>query len=177
MAPRLRHDNRMTLRHLKNQGGGTEPSPAFLLLATNDNDGKPAVRCSHSGPRWRGNTGRAGPARCHRAAGQECQGDRRRPATDFQRELEQIGASPAPHPKRWVSMLEGRAECSVSTSRWRPGASWERSAKDIWVCSSPRGTRKRITVRKLRYCNRSKPHSIGAPPEPAKADARRRSHA
>ncbi|MDI3212294.1 GPP34 family phosphoprotein [Arthrobacter sp. AL12] len=85
---------------------------AFLLLATNDNDGKPAV------PVFALRTTVAGAilAELDLLGAIELQGKNVRatgaaPQTDFQRELEQIRGKSRPHtPKRWVSMLEGRAE-------------------------------------------------------------------
>ena len=85
---------------------------AFLLLATNDNDGKPAV------PVFALRTTVAGAilAELDLLGAIELQGKNVRatgaaPQTDFQRELELIRGKSRPHtPKRWVSMLEGRAE-------------------------------------------------------------------
>ena len=85
---------------------------AFLLLATNDDDGKPAV------PVFALRTTVAGAilAELDLLGAIELQGKNVRatgsaPQTDFQRELELIRGKSRPHtPKRWVSMLEGRAE-------------------------------------------------------------------
>ena len=85
---------------------------AFLLLATNDNDGKPAV------PVFALRTTVAGAilAELDLLGAIELRGKNVRatgaaPQTDFRRELEQIRGKSRPHtPKRWVSMLEGRAE-------------------------------------------------------------------
>ncbi|WP_018775523.1 GOLPH3/VPS74 family protein [Arthrobacter sp. 131MFCol6.1] len=85
---------------------------AFLLLATNDKDGKPVV------PMYALRTTLAGAilAELDLIGAIELQGKLVRatgtaPETDFQRELELIRGKSRPHtPKRWVSMLEGRAE-------------------------------------------------------------------
>ena len=85
---------------------------AFLLLATNDNDGKPAV------PVFALRTTLAGAilAELELAGAIELQGKHVRATgtaapADYQHELELIRGKSRPHtPKRWVSMLEGRAE-------------------------------------------------------------------
>ncbi|MET3920896.1 GPP34 family phosphoprotein [Arthrobacter sp. UYEF20] len=85
---------------------------AFLLLATKDKDGKPEV------PVYALRTTLAGAilAELDLIGAIGLQGKRVRatgtaPQTDFQRELELIRGKSRPHtPKRWVSMLEGRAE-------------------------------------------------------------------
>jgi hypothetical protein len=85
---------------------------AFLLLATNDEDGKPAV------PVFALRTTLAGAilAELEQLGAIELQGKHVRatgaaPQTDYQHELELIRGKSRPHtPKRWVSMLEGRAE-------------------------------------------------------------------
>jgi hypothetical protein len=85
---------------------------AFLLLATNDQDGKPeakmyALRTTLAG---------AILAELELIGAIELRGKHVRatgttPQTDFQHELELIRGKSRPHtPKRWVSMLEGRAE-------------------------------------------------------------------
>ena len=85
---------------------------AFLLLATNDKDGTPevpvyALRTTLAGAILAeldliGAIGLQG--KLVRATGTA-------PQTDFQHELELIRGKSRPHtPKRWVSMLEGRAE-------------------------------------------------------------------
>ena len=84
---------------------------AFLLLATNDNDGKPAV------PVFALRTTLAGAilAELELGGAIALQGKHVRATgaaapTDFQHELELIRGKSRPHtPKRWVSMLEGRA--------------------------------------------------------------------
>ncbi|MGY4544120.1 hypothetical protein ACVWY0_004063 [Arthrobacter sp. UYNi723] len=84
---------------------------AFLLLATNDMNGKPEV------PVFALRTTVAGAilAELDLIGAIELQGKRIRatgdaPATDFQRELELIRGKSRPHtPKGWVGMLEGRA--------------------------------------------------------------------
>ena len=85
---------------------------AFLLLATNDKDGTPEV------PMYALRTTLAGAilAELELIGAIGLQGKRVRatgtaPQTDFQHELELIRGKSRPHtPKRWVSMLEGRAE-------------------------------------------------------------------
>ncbi len=85
---------------------------AFLLLATNDKDGKPAV------PVYALRTTLAGAilAELDLIGAISLQGKRVKatgtaPQTDLQHELELIRGKSRPHtPKRWVSMLEGRAE-------------------------------------------------------------------
>ncbi|WP_258803491.1 GOLPH3/VPS74 family protein [Pseudarthrobacter sp. NS4] len=85
---------------------------AFLLLATNDKDGKPEI------PVFALRTTLAGAilAELEMIGAIELQGKHVRatgatPATDLQRELELIRHKSRPHkPKRWVSILEGRAE-------------------------------------------------------------------
>lgn len=85
---------------------------AFLLLATNDRDGKPEV------PVFALRTTLAGAilAELDLIGAIALQGKRVRatgtaPETDFQHELDLIRGKSRPHtPKRWVSMLEGRAE-------------------------------------------------------------------
>lgn len=85
---------------------------AFLLLATNDTTGKPDV------PVFVVRTTVAGAilAELDLIGAIELQGKRveatgTTPATALQRELEIIRGKSRPHsPKRWVSMLEGRAE-------------------------------------------------------------------
>ncbi len=85
---------------------------AFLLLATNDHTGKPDV------PVFALRTTLAGAilAELDLVGAIELQGKRvhaagTSPDTDLQRELELIRGKSRPHtPKRWISMLEGRAE-------------------------------------------------------------------
>jgi Golgi phosphoprotein 3 (GPP34) len=85
---------------------------AFLLLATNDMNGKPEV------PVFALRTTVAGAilAELDLIGAIELQGKRVRatgaaPETDFQHELEVIRGKSRPHtPKGWVGMLEGRAE-------------------------------------------------------------------
>ena len=85
---------------------------AFLLLATNDHDGKPEV------PMFALRTTLAGAilAELELIGAIGLQGKHVRatgtaPPTDLQHELELIRGKSRPHtPKRWVSMLEGRAE-------------------------------------------------------------------
>ena len=85
---------------------------AFLLLATNDQDGKPEV------PMFALRTTLAGAilAELELIGAIGLQGKHVRatgaaPPTELQHELELIRGKSRPHtPKRWVSMLEGRAE-------------------------------------------------------------------
>ena len=85
---------------------------AFLLLATNDKDGKPEV------PVYALRTTLAGAilAELDLIGAIGLQGKHVRatgtvPQTDYQHELELIRGKSRPHtPKRWVSILEGRAE-------------------------------------------------------------------
>jgi hypothetical protein len=85
---------------------------AFLLLATNDTTGKPDI------PVFALRTTTAGAilAELDLIGAIELQGKRVKatgasPETDLQHELELIRGKSRPHaPKRWVSMLEGRAE-------------------------------------------------------------------
>ncbi|MFF1251750.1 GPP34 family phosphoprotein [Pseudarthrobacter sp. NPDC058329] len=85
---------------------------AFLLLATNDTNGKPEV------PLFALRTTVAGAilAELHLLGALELQGHRVRvtgttPETEFERELELIRSKSRPHtPKWWVSVLESRAE-------------------------------------------------------------------
>ena len=85
---------------------------AFLLLATNDTNGKPEV------PVFALRTTVAGAilAELDLLGAIELQGKHIKatgatPQTDFQHELELIRGKSRPHtPKQWVSMLEGRAE-------------------------------------------------------------------
>jgi hypothetical protein len=85
---------------------------AFLLLATNDKDGKPEI------PVFALRTTLAGAilAELDLIGAIGIQGKRVKatgaaPQTDLQHELELIRGKSRPHaPKRWVSMLEGRAE-------------------------------------------------------------------
>ena len=85
---------------------------AFLLLATNDKDGRPEV------PVFALRTTLAGAilAELDLLGAIELQGKHVRatgtaPTTDFQQELELIRGKSRPHtPKQWVAMLEGRAE-------------------------------------------------------------------
>lgn len=85
---------------------------AFLLLATNDKDGKPEV------PVFALRTTLAGAILAEleligaiELQGKNVRATRDAPPTDFQHELELIRGKSRPHtPKRWVAMLEGRAE-------------------------------------------------------------------
>lgn len=85
---------------------------AFLLLATNDKDGKPAV------PVFALRTTLAGAILAElellgavALEGKHVRATGAAPPTDFQHELELIRGKSRPHtPKQWISRLEGRAE-------------------------------------------------------------------
>jgi len=85
---------------------------AFLLLATNDKDGKPAV------PAFALRTTVAGAILAELELigavgleGKHVRATGAAPQTDFQHELELIRGKSRPHtPKQWVAILEGRAE-------------------------------------------------------------------
>ena len=85
---------------------------AFLLLATNDKDGKPAV------PVFALRTTVAGAILAELdllgaigLEGKHVRATGAAPQTDFQHELELIRGKSRPHtPKQWVAILEGRAE-------------------------------------------------------------------
>ena len=85
---------------------------AFLLLATNDQDGTPEV------PMYALRTTLAGAILAELdligaigLQGKHIRATGAAPQTDFQHELELIRGKSRPHtPKRWVAMLEGRAE-------------------------------------------------------------------
>ena len=85
---------------------------AFLLLATNDTNGKPEVPVFALRPTVAG----AILAELDLLSAIELQGKHIKatgatPQTDFQHELELIRGKSCPHtPKQWVTMLEGRAE-------------------------------------------------------------------
>ena len=146
---------------------------AFLLLATNDSDGKPAV------PVYALRTTVAGAilAELDLLGAIELQGKHVRatgtaPQTDFQRELELIRGKSRPHtPKRWVAMLEGRAEVQRV---------YEQMASRGVV--EPVGEKRLGLFKSMRYPEKDHgPEAallqqieaalIGARPEPAKADA------
>ena len=96
----------------KPEAGELSLPQAFLLLATNDKDGEPDV------PQAVLKAGLAGAilAELDLLGAIELQGKHVRatgaaPETDFQHQLELIREKSRPHtPKRWVSMLESRAE-------------------------------------------------------------------
>jgi len=109
-AGQLRHHDGMDAETAK--AAELNLPQAFLLLATNDKDGEPelpmyAVRITLAGAILAeldliGAIGLQG--KHVRATGTA-------PETDFQHELELIRGKSRPHsPKRWVSILEGRAE-------------------------------------------------------------------
>lgn len=105
----LRHDVRM---HAETPKTELNLPQAFLLLATNDKDGKPEL------PMYVLRTTVAGAilAELELIGAIELQGKHVRatdasPQTELQHELNLIRGKSRPHtPKRWVSMLEGRAE-------------------------------------------------------------------
>ena len=110
VTARLRHDVRMDTETPTT--AELNLPQAFLLLATNDDDGKPevpmfALRTTLAGAilaelELIGAIGLQG--KHVKAAGEA-------PQTELQHELELIRGKSRPHtPKRWVSMLEGRAE-------------------------------------------------------------------
>lgn len=96
----------------KPEAGELSLPQAFLLLATNDKDGEPDV------PQAVLKAGLAGAilAELDLLGAIELQGKHVRatgaaPRTDFQHQLELIREKSRPHtPKRWVSMLESRAD-------------------------------------------------------------------
>jgi hypothetical protein len=110
VAAQLRHHDRMNAETPKAEE--LNLPQAFLLLATNDKDGEPEL------PAYVLRTTLAGAilAELDLLGAVAVQGKRIRatgtaPQTDFQHELELIRGKSRPHtPKRWVSMLEGRAE-------------------------------------------------------------------
>ena len=109
VAP-LRHDIRMNAD--KPKAAKLNLPQAFLLLATNDKDGKPEV------PVYALRTTLAGAVLAEldligaiELRGKHVRATGTTPPTDFQDELDLISGKSRPHtPKRWVSMLEGRAE-------------------------------------------------------------------
>jgi hypothetical protein len=109
-AARLRHDDPMN--NETPQAAELNLPQAFLLLATNDDDGSPEV------PMFALRTTLAGAilAELELIGAIGLQGKHVRatggtPPTELQHELELIRGKSRPHtPKRWVSMLEGRAE-------------------------------------------------------------------
>ncbi|BCW68427.1 hypothetical protein NicSoilB4_31900 [Arthrobacter sp. NicSoilB4] len=94
------------------KAAGLNLPQAFLLLATNDQDGKPKV------PMYALRTTLAGAILAELELigaigleGKHVRATGTAPQTDLQHELELIRGKSRPHtPKRWVSMLEGRAE-------------------------------------------------------------------
>ena len=146
---------------------------AFLLLATNDKDGKPEV------PVFALRTTVAGAilAELDLLGAIELQGKHIKatgtaPQTDFQHELELIRGKSRPHtPKQWVSMLEGRAE----VQRVYEGMAAQGIVEHV-------GARHLGLFRTVRYPEKDHaPEAAlmekiqaalnGAPPEPAKPDA------
>lgn len=110
VAGRLRHHVRMNAETPK--AAELSLPQAFLLLATNDKDGKPEV------PVYALRTTVAGAILAElgllgaiRLQGKHVRATGTSPQTDFQHELEHIRGKSRPHsPRRWVSMLESRAE-------------------------------------------------------------------
>jgi hypothetical protein len=109
VAGQLRHDVRMDAEATKAE---LNLPQAFLLLATNDKDGTPEL------PMYVLRTTLAGAilAELDLIGAIELQGKHVRatdaaPKTELQHELDLIRGKSRPHtPKRWASMLEGRAE-------------------------------------------------------------------
>jgi hypothetical protein len=109
VAGQLRHDVRMDAEATK---ADLNLPQAFLLLATNDKDGTPEL------PMYVLRTTLAGAilAELDLIGAIELQGKHVRatdatPKTELQHELDLIRGKARPHtPKRWASMLEGRAE-------------------------------------------------------------------
>ncbi|MEC5191471.1 MULTISPECIES: GOLPH3/VPS74 family protein [unclassified Arthrobacter] len=145
---------------------------AFLLLATNDKDGRPEV------PLFALRTTLAGAilAELDLIGAIELQGKHVRatgaaPTTDLQHELELIRGKSRPHtPKRWVSMLEGRAEVQRIYEGMASKGIVERiGEKRLGLFRSTRYPEKdhgpeAALLEKVRAA------LSGAPPEPAKAD-------
>jgi hypothetical protein len=110
VAAQLRHHDRMNAETPKAQE--LNLPQAFLLLATNDKDGEPEL------PAYVLRTTLAGAILAEldllgavAVQGKHVRATGTAPQTDFQHELELIRGKSRPHtPKRWVSMLEGRAE-------------------------------------------------------------------
>ena len=146
---------------------------AFLLLATNDKDGKPEV------PVFALRTTVAGAilAELDLLGAIELQGKHIKATgtalqTDFQHELELIRGKSRPHtPKQWVSMLEGRAE----VQRVYEGMAAQGIVEHV-------GARHLGLFRTVRYPEKDHaPEAAlmekiqaalnGAPPEPPKPDA------
>ncbi|WP_427008441.1 GOLPH3/VPS74 family protein [Pseudarthrobacter sp. H2] len=147
---------------------------AFLLLATNDKDGKPEV------PVYALRTTLAGAilAELDLIGAIGLQGKRVRatgtaPQTDFRHELELIRGKSRPHsPKRWVSMLEGRAEVQrVFEGMASLGIVEHVGEKHLGLFKSTRYPEKdhgpeAAILQKIQAA------LSGAPSEPAKPDAR-----
>ena len=145
---------------------------AFLLLATNDNDGKPAV------PVFALRTTVAGAilAELDLLGAIELRGKNVRatgaaPQTDFQRELEQIRGKSRPHtPKRWVSMLEGRAEAQrVYEQMASRGIVEQVGEKHLGLFKSARYPEKDHAP-KAALLQKIEAALSGAPAEPARAE-------
>ncbi|WP_308470672.1 GPP34 family phosphoprotein [Arthrobacter sp. 4R501] len=125
---------------------------ALLLLATNDMDGESAV------PQVVLKAALAGAILAEldllgaiELKGQHVRATGATPQTDFQHQLELIRDMSRPHsPKRWVSMLESRAELHRVYGGWRRWASWTTWANGTLACSGPRGTRRRTTLLRQR---------------------------
>ena len=146
---------------------------AFLLLATNDSDGKPAV------PVFALRTTLAGAilAELDLLGAIELQGKHVRatgalPQTDFQRELEIIRGKSRPHtPKRWVSMLEGRNEAQrVYEQMASLGIVEQVGEKHLGLFKSTRYPEKDHGP-EAALLQQIEAALSGAPPEPAKSGA------
>jgi hypothetical protein len=146
---------------------------AFLLLATNDKDGKPEV------PVFALRTTVAGAILAEldllgaiRLQGKHVRATGAAPETDFQHELELIRGKSRPHtPKQWVSMLEGRAEVQrVYEGMASLGIVERVGEKHLGLFKSTRYPEKDHGP-EAALLNTIQAALNGAPPEPAKPDA------
>ncbi|WP_226758804.1 GOLPH3/VPS74 family protein [Arthrobacter sp. SO3] len=146
---------------------------AFLLLATNDLDGTPEV------PVFALRTTLAGAilAELELLGAIGLQGKRVRatgaaPPTEFQHELELIRGKSRPHtPKRWVSMLEGRAEVQrVYEGMASLGIVERAGEKHLGLFKSTRYPEKEHGP-KAALLEKLQAAFSGAPSEPATSDA------
>jgi hypothetical protein len=146
---------------------------AFLLLATNDNDGKPEV------PVFALRTTVAGAilAELDLVGAIELQGKHIKatgaaPQTDFQHELGLIRGKSRPHtPKQWVSILEGRAEVQrVYEGMASAGIVEHVGARHLGLFRTVRYPEKDHAP-EAALMEKIQAALSGAPPEPAKPDA------
>lgn len=147
---------------------------AFLLLATNDKDGTPEV------PLFALRTTVAGAilAELELLGAIELQGKHVKatgaaPQTDCQQELERIRGKSRPHtPKQWVAMLEGRAEVQrVYEGMASLGILEPVGEKHLGLFKSTRYPEKDHGP-EAALLQKIEAALSGAPPEPAKADAK-----